>query len=468
MRKTYFLALLAAVFAFSSCDKFNNNIAPANQSLSFFKYYGHVYEQVAADVARTSDGGYIILGSSNSFVTENDRGIFYNFYVVRTDSLGNEIWSQSYGTSQFDNIAKRIIVLPDDAGYLLAGNRQRIDYSTGQALRAEKRITLIAIDLEGAIITESTLPDANNNGFDYEMNDIKMLENGDFALTGSTTNVNTNKPSFNSATDNTDIYTARVSNTLTISSALGGWQVADGFSGNDVGVSIHAVSNAFIVTGTTQTYNTQSTFNYDYIVVKYTPNFAAILNQQAYGDLGKNLIAADAAYDSVAGVLTILGNEQLSFAIGDDEPGELALMQCNVPNQRNNVISRSSVTLPSCIYTNGSSSKAGSGSKAASIMLLPNNAGFLATSTSTRIAGVNTDLHLMNISPQLQVQWDWLFGTGGTLERAASAILVQEINPDLTDPPVIGYAITGTFDFGPGNSMIGLIKTNTNGSITGE
>lgn len=466
MHKIYFAVLLSAILAFPSCDKFNNNIAPANQSLSFFKYYGHVYQQQAADVARTSDGGYIILGSSNSFVTENDRGVFYNFYVVRTDSLGNELWSKSYGTSQFDNIAKRIIVLPEDAGYVLAGNRQRIDYSTGQALRAEKRITLIAIDLEGAIITESTLPDALNDGFDYEMNDIKMLEEGDFALTGSTTKVNTNKPAFNSATDKTDIYTARVNATLTLGPP--GWQVADGFQGNDVGVSIHAVSKAFVVTGTSQTYNTQGTFNYDYIVVKYTPTFAGILNQRAFGDLGKNLIAADAAYDSLSGTLTILGNEQLSFAIGDDEPGELALMQCNVPNERNNVISRSSTTLPSCVYTNGSTAKAGSGSKAASILLLPNNAGFLATSTSTRIAGVNTDLHLMNISPQLQVQWDWLFGTGGTLEQAASAMLVQEINPDLPNPPVTGYAITGTFDFGPGNGMIGLIKTNTNGSITGD
>jgi hypothetical protein len=466
MQKILFAVAFVALFSLSSCDKFNKNIAPPNQSLAFFKYYGHVYDQKAADIARTSDGGYIILGSTNSFVSEVDRGNFYNYYLIRTDSLGNEIWSKSYGTAQYDNIAKRIIVLPDDEGFVIAGNRQRINFSTGQGIRAQKRINLIKIDVEGAIISEHVLPNGNEtNSFDYELYDIKRLPEGDYALTGSTTNVNTTKPAFNATTDKLDVYIARL-NGATLSPAFPGWDAIYGFQGNDWGVSIHGVSGAFIVAGTTQTYNTGGTFIYEYLVVKYSPAFSAILTQRADGDVGKNLIAADATYDSISGVLTIIGNEQLSFAIGDDRPGQLALMQYNIPNARNNVLSRSSATMPS-IYTNGSAEKAGLGSRAVSIKQLTDGS-FIATSTSTRIEGLNTDVHVIKFTSQLQVQWDWLFGTGATLDQAGRAIMVREVLPDTPEDPlgaVLGYAVAGTFDFTASNNVIGVVKTNDQGSI---
>lgn len=466
MQKILFALALVACFFLPSCKKFTENIAPPNQSLSFFKYYGHVYDQQAADIARTSDGGYIILGSTNSFGGDLDRGILYNYYLVRTDSLGNELWSRSYGTSLFDNIAKRIIVLPNDEGYLIAGNRQRIDFSTGQAIRAQKRINLIKIDLEGTVISEHILPNANEtNDFDYELYDIKILPEGDFALTGSTTNVNTTKPAFNATTDRLDVYIARLDG-ATLSHASPGWDAVYGFQGNDWGVSIHDAGEAFIVAGTTQTYNTSGNFIYEYLVVKYISRFSGILTQDADGDVGKNLIAADATYDSISGILTIIGNEQISFVIGDDLPGDLALIQYDVPSARNNILSRRASTTPA-IYTNGSAAKAGSGSKASSIKQLADGS-FIATSTSTRIEDINTDVHLIKLTSELQVQWDWLFGTGATLDVAGRAILIKDVIPDTPeDPnaPVVGYALTGTFDFTAGNNVIGVVKTNAEGSI---
>ncbi len=468
MKNIYYAACLAiAVFAFSSCDKFNGNIAPPNQELTFFKYYGHVYTQTAADVAQIAlDGGYLVFGSTTSFNSEGDRGLYNNFYVVRTDSLGNEIWSRSYGASGYDQIARRVIVLPEDGGFLLAGTRQRIDFSTGQAIRAEKRVHLIKIDMEGAVIEEGILPDAGNNptgaNFDYELSDIKMLPDGNFVFTGTTTNVNTNKPAYNALTDRTDIYTVRLFNNTITNIAPPAWQAAYGFNGNDFGVAIHPSRNGLIITGTTETYEGNDS-QLEFIVVKYVQDFPGISNQGVFGDIGTNLVAADACYDSLAGVLTIIGNERISISTGGEQVGRLAFMQIDVPNV-SNTVSRKSITTP-CIYTNGSPEKAGSGSQAASILLLPENAGYLVTSTSVRIAGINNDMHVLRITPQLQVQWDWLFGTGRTLEKAAKAIPVLKGAPD--GPQTLGgYAFTGTFDFGGGNTMIGLIKTNSNGALS--
>lgn len=467
MKHIYYAACLAlTALVFGSCDKFNGNIAPPNQELTFFKYYGHVYTQTAADVAQiATDGGYIIFGSTTSFNSESDRGLYNNFYVIRTDSLGNEMWSRSYGASGYDNTARRVIVLPEDGGFLLAGTRQRIDFSTGQAIRAEKRVHLIKIDLEGAVVEEGILPDAGGStgvNFDYELNDIKTLPDGNFVFTGTTTNVNTNKPAYNPVTDRTDIYTVRLVNNTITSIAPPAWQSAYGFNGNDYGVAIHPSRNGLIITGTTETYENNSA-QLEYIVVKYVQDFPGISNQGVFGDLGKDLVAADACYDSTAGVLTIIGNERLSLATGGEQVGQLAFMQVDVPNN-SNTISRKSITTP-CIYTNGSPQKAGTGSQAASILLLPDNAGFLVTSTSTRIAGINNDMHVLRITPQLQVQWDWLFGTGRTLEKAGKAIPVLKGAPDAV-PTLAGYAFTGTFDFGGGNTMIGLIKTNSSGELS--
>ena len=130
------------------CDKFNQNIAPANQKETFVKYYGHVYSQTTADIETVAkDGGYVLFGSTTSYVAAPERGIYNNFYLVKTDTLGNEVWSRSFGyepptttNDLYDNTAQKLIALPDDGGYILAGNCQKIELNGGQRIRKQKRI----------------------------------------------------------------------------------------------------------------------------------------------------------------------------------------------------------------------------------------------------------------------------------------------------------------------------------------
>lgn len=81
-------------------------------SKSFVKYYGGTDEDVVSEVQLTSDGGYIMLGSSKSFSSSMDM------YVVKTDKNGNKLWERNYGNIGADS-GKALIATPD--GYLILG-----------------------------------------------------------------------------------------------------------------------------------------------------------------------------------------------------------------------------------------------------------------------------------------------------------------------------------------------------------
>lgn len=84
------------------------------------KSFGGSANDVANSIQQTSDGGYIVAGSSNS----NDGDVAGNygsndFWVVKLSGAGNIEWQKSYGGSNWDvaySIQQRT-----DGGYIVAG-----------------------------------------------------------------------------------------------------------------------------------------------------------------------------------------------------------------------------------------------------------------------------------------------------------------------------------------------------------
>ncbi|MEM1134906.1 MAG: hypothetical protein AAGI07_03630 [Bacteroidota bacterium] len=84
--------------------------------------FGGAGAEACQKIVKTTDGGYLLVGYSNSEPSGNKTAPNYgliDYWIVKTDSLGNKQWDQSYGGLGHD-IAKNALPSPD-GGYLLVG-----------------------------------------------------------------------------------------------------------------------------------------------------------------------------------------------------------------------------------------------------------------------------------------------------------------------------------------------------------
>jgi len=112
------------------------------------KYYGDYQRDQGFSIKELNDGGYILIGYSKSFEPRGD------FYVVRIDCLGDELWSNNYGTNYVDY---GFDVLETDEGFILLGtaggfyNPVQADFKSHDA-----DVLMIKIDKNGSEIWRKT------------------------------------------------------------------------------------------------------------------------------------------------------------------------------------------------------------------------------------------------------------------------------------------------------------------------
>lgn len=66
-------------------------------SVLWSKTFGGTGDDYAKSIIQTVDGGYILLGSTNSFGAGN-----YDYYLIKTNSVGDLQWSYTFGGTSFD------------------------------------------------------------------------------------------------------------------------------------------------------------------------------------------------------------------------------------------------------------------------------------------------------------------------------------------------------------------------------
>ena len=87
-----------------------------NGDVLWTQTYWGINEDHGCSVQQTSDGGYVITGQSSSF-----GGGETDAYLIKTDALGNTLWTRNYGGA--DDAAGYSVQQTSDGGYVLAGLR---------------------------------------------------------------------------------------------------------------------------------------------------------------------------------------------------------------------------------------------------------------------------------------------------------------------------------------------------------
>lgn len=83
--------------------------------ITFQKTYGGSQDEVFYSVQQTFDGGYINVGSTNSFGAGS-----YDVYLVKTDSTGDTLWTKTYGGTGHD--FGYCVQQTSDSGYVIIGS----------------------------------------------------------------------------------------------------------------------------------------------------------------------------------------------------------------------------------------------------------------------------------------------------------------------------------------------------------
>lgn len=246
------------------------------------KTFGGSSDEEANSVKQTSDGGFILAGYTKSF------GFGLNdFYIIKTDSLGNEMWSRLFGGTQDEEAYD--IIQTTDGGYVAAG-------ATSSFGSGSRDVWLIKLDSSGNEVWRKTLGGLSTDG----ARSIKQTSDGGFIITGWTFSQG---PGF-------------VGNALLLKTdPLGNQQWSKAFGGNDVdrGYSVQQTADGgYIFTGYTNSFGAGL---YDLYLVK-TDSLGNEVWSKTFGGSGRDY--GNSVQQTLDGGYIIAGYT-LSFGAGSDD-----------------------------------------------------------------------------------------------------------------------------------------------------
>ena len=143
---------------------------------SFYYTYGGVNNDEARDIKETPDKGYILAGTTSSFGPGQS-----SFYLIKTDALGNHLWSSVQGGSQND--WAYTVQLTHDSGFFVAGYSNSFDPNTTHYYNAY----YLKTDKNGQLLWQKSVL---ANGYTFIYGSCALPDSG-FILCGQTYASNT-------------------------------------------------------------------------------------------------------------------------------------------------------------------------------------------------------------------------------------------------------------------------------------
>jgi hypothetical protein len=163
----YILAGGTRSFGAGDWDVFLIN-TDASGNLKWAKTYGGTNWELAYSVQQTSDGGYIVAGTTNSFGAG-----WGDIFLIKTDANGNIQWAKTYGGTYGDKAYS--VQQTSDGGYIVAGYTDSFGAGSGD-------IFLIKTDANGNIIWAKTY----GGGKYEEAYSVQQASDGGYIVAGAT------------------------------------------------------------------------------------------------------------------------------------------------------------------------------------------------------------------------------------------------------------------------------------------
>ncbi|MCD6501483.1 hypothetical protein J7L01_02690, partial [bacterium] len=220
--------------------------------------YGGSEDDYGYSVAQTIDGGYIVTGKTNSFGTGTPT--YNNVYLIKTNSLGDTLWTRTYGGS-YEDIGYSV-AQTSDFGFIISGytNSFRLGYED---------VYLIKTNSSGDTLWTCTYGVAD---YSYGLS-VKQTLDGGYIVGGYTISF---------STSHSDIY-------LIKTNPLGDtvWTQTYGGSHDDYGYSVaQTTDGGYIIAGGTDLYGAYSNMDVYFIKTNSVGDTIWTKNYGGYGAEG--------------------------------------------------------------------------------------------------------------------------------------------------------------------------------------